>query len=109
MVLHIIFISLACFFNSVMDALENENFSESIFRDWKKSFWYKRESWKTAVRIFGYKVDGWHLAKSLMIICFVLAAGFLPDGNNMLFVLLVDGVVWNLLFNLFYHKIFGIR
>src|SRR5688572_12439947 len=40
-----IFILLAVFFNAVCDAVENENFFESIFKNLPRQFWYKRESW----------------------------------------------------------------
>ena len=102
-------ILFACFFNAIMDALENENFYESIFSDWDKSFWYKRMSWKSSTKVFGYVVDAWHLAKSAMIICFVLAAvAYTPIVNEIVDVL-IYGAIWNISFNIFYHRLFGVR
>ena len=69
----LVFFILAAVFNAIMDKLENENFYTSVFKNLNEKFWYKRESWKYAKKIFGYKIDGWHLAKSAMIICLCLA------------------------------------
>lgn len=98
----IILFSLAAFFNACMDAFENENFFESIFRNKNQRFWYKRESWKWAKKIGGYKLDAWHISKSCMIICICFA--IFPNWKG--FIL---GIVWNIIFVLFYHKIFKIK
>ena len=107
--LHIIFWVLACFFNSVMDVTENENFSESIIKKWNTRFWYKRDSDDFARKIFTYKVDAWHLSKSLMIICFAIAAYFAPRDTTLIPFLIMDGILWNVFFYLFYHKLFGAK
>lgn len=103
----------AAFFNAVMDACENENFHESIFKRLPVQFWYKRESWKYAPRLFGYRFDAWHISKSLMIICFVLCAVFfnLPveKWQDVAFYAIIAGVVWNFFFWLFYHKLFRVK
>jgi hypothetical protein len=97
-------IILAAALNAVMDILENENFHTSIFKGLPESFWYKRESWKTAPRILGYRVDAWHLAKSLMAICLIGGIIFhdtiLPWYGDMAAL----GLTWNMTFTLFYHK-----
>lgn len=104
---------LACFFNAVMDCCENENFSESIFKNLPKQFWYKRESWKYAPKIFSYKLDAWHIAKSCMLICFILTAIFfdwpVQKWQDVALYLAVGGVIWNGFFWLFYHKLFRVR
>jgi hypothetical protein len=113
------FVLIASFFNACMDSFENENYYESIFKSWDIKFWYKRESWKYAKKIFGYHVDGWHLAKSLMIICVALAM-YTEQFSNQIWhtnILLLNigiditimGIIWNLGFNLFYHHIFRIK
>lgn len=104
----------AAFLNSVMDLTENENFSSSIFKNLNPKFWSKRESWKYAKKIGGYKLDAWHLSKSAMIIMF--AATFilyyycpwwhvqniwLDIGKD----LLIAGIIWNVRFNFFYKKL----
>ncbi|MBX3253904.1 MAG: hypothetical protein KF862_07150 [Chitinophagaceae bacterium] len=117
----LLLIATAAMLNAFMDRIENENFYESIFRNWNERFWYKRTSWKYAKKIFGWKADAWHIAKSLMII-FVLTAISTADYSteirfwiNGLFEtkiygvalnLLLFGTTWNLTFNLFYNKLF---
>lgn len=88
-----------------MDRIENENFYTSVFRKKNPKFWYKRESWKYTKKIFGYKLDAWHLAKSGMIVSFCLAIVFyIPVFGLIDFVLF--GLIWNLTFNLFYNHLF---
>lgn len=109
----VIFIFLAAFFNAVMDATENENITESIFKNLPKQFWYKRESWKYAKKIFGYRPDAWHLSKSAMILCFAGAVIFfnLPveKWQDVALYLVVIGFVWNAAFWLFYNVIFKVK
>jgi hypothetical protein len=112
-------IILAAFFNAVMDAVENENFFESIFRNLNQKFWYKRESWKYAKKAFGYRFDAWHTAKSCMITS-LCAAIYIEQFSNqiwhtgLLFIdigidIIIAGVIWNLAFTLFYHKLFNVK
>ena len=116
-ILTFIFFMLAAFFNSVMDATENENIYESkFFRDKDPKFWYKRESWKSAKRIFSFHLDAWHIAKSSMILCLVasvmLALAYpipIKNWHDIAFFVSIYGLVWNGTFKLFYNLIFGIR
>lgn len=99
-------IIIAAFSNAFMDTVENENFYESIFRDFDERFWYKRTSWKYAKKFFGWKLDAWHIAKSIMIISLV---GCIVSYKKIItpFVdFFVLGFLWNVLFNLFYNKLF---
>lgn len=105
----LILIWVASFLNAFMDALENENFGESIFKKWDKRFWYKRESWKWAKKIGGYHLDGWHLAKSLMIVTLCLSIVFYSQMFNWWIDFLIYGIVWNGSFVFFYHKIFKVK
>lgn len=109
----LLFLSFAAFWNAVMDAVENENYFESIFRKLPQQFWYKRESWKYVKKIFGYRFDAWHLAKSAMIMCVIMAiiCFDLPveKWHDWAVYIIVGGVTWNLTFTLFYHKIFGVK
>jgi hypothetical protein len=115
-----IFILLAAFFNAVMDAVENENFFESIFKNLPKQFWYKRESWKYVKKIFGYRPDAWHLSKTLMLFCFTgavisFAASVisfslpLKKWQDVAMYVAAFGVIWNASFWLFYHVIFKVK
>jgi len=102
----------AAFFNACMDAFENENYFESIFRGWNQRFWYKRESWKYAGKVFGYKLDAWHISKSLMVCCVVaalIACKTTPPPGSWWVILINMGIVWNAGFWLVYHKVFGIK
>lgn len=103
-----LFIALAAFFNACCDAFENENYFESIFKHWEQRFWYKRESWKYARKIGGVRLDGWHIAKSLMIISFAASLCFDYRGSGWV-VMLNAGITWNVTFVLFYHYIFKIK
>jgi hypothetical protein len=98
-----------------MDAFENENFSESIFKNLNPKFWYKRESWKYAyVLPGGYKLDAWHISKSLMVVCIILFAVFYaihgePYARFYINDFIFAGFIWNATFRLFYHWIFRVQ
>ena len=97
----LVFVFIAAVLNAMMDILENENFSSSIFARLDPKFWYKRESWKWARRIGGWKFDGWHVAKSLMVMVLLWAAA--EDWVQWLLM----GIVWNVTFNLSYKLFKG--
>ena len=101
-----LFILIAAICNAMMDILENENYYGSVFRNYDDHFWYKRESWKYAKKIFGYKFDAWHIAKSVMIVCLILAAILYEPVFGQLYDFLIGGCIWNIGFVLFYHKLF---
>lgn len=102
-------IVLAAFFNAFMDIVENEHFYASIFSHWNPKFFYKRESWKYAKKVFSYPIDGWHIAKSLMIICFAFAIITMDLNHQWWVKLLTIGALWNGSFWLFYHKLFKVK
>ena len=106
-------IFLAAFFNAVCDAVENENYFESIFKNLPQQFWYKRESWKYVNKILGYRPDAWHLSKSLMILCFAGAviAFDMPvmKWQDVALYVILFGVIWNGAFWLFYNVIFKVK
>lgn len=122
---------IAPILNAIMDLVENENFTRSIFYRTKRfyflgkfysaekwnSLWYKRESWKTAKKLFGYKFDAWHMIKSTMIyVCLIASSVIIPITGltfhtnsialNIIIEIVLRVVLWNVLFSLFYHKIF---
>lgn len=100
----ILFIALAAMFNSVMDSVENEHFFDTKFRNLNASFWYKRASWNLAKKIFRWKFDAWHTAKSLMILM-IVGAVLTYHPRNWTMDIFFAGGAWNLSFNLFYNKI----
>lgn len=104
-----LFLILAAFFNACMDAFENENFYESIFKGLNPKFWYKRESWKFARKVGGYRMDAWHISKSAMIWSLVLAIVNYRVVINTYIDFAALGLLWNVVFVFFYHKIFRIK
>jgi hypothetical protein len=114
------FVFLAAFFNSVMDATENEpNFNESILKNLNRKFWLKSVSCNYAKKLWGYKFDAWHLAKTGMvfsiagaIIAAIFVGVYLAVQPSFLFIFAsipAVGVCWNGSFKLFYHIIFKVK
>lgn len=116
--------ALAPIFNAIMDITESEAYFTSVFpKDTTKKgifFWYKRLSWNNPriKKVFGYKFDGWHIAKSIMIILIVVSTTLQIyfEGQwiqwfsfvwlNLLTEFCIKGLMWNTIFTLFYHKLF---
>lgn len=119
---------IAPIFNAIMDLTENENFSQSIFFDkteikrlgkykWNH-WWYKRDSDDVVKKILGYRPDAWHISKSIMILLFLSSlivevyfeGPFLNVFTNIWLnasmELILKGWAWNLIFTIFYHKLF---
>lgn len=104
------FIALAAFFKACADAFENTpNFNESIFKNWNKKFWCKDVSCEYAIKVFGYKIDSWHLSISLMICCWAAALVIYKPHHEWWVHYITIGVIWNLTFVGFYHKIFKVK
>lgn len=110
----ILAVILAAICNAVMDRTENESFYTSVFRKKNKWFWYKRESWDKAKKIFSWKFDAWHIFKSLMLLFWTIAiilyghSWRLQFGSEVINVLkdvALAGAAWIVFFNLFYNKI----
>jgi hypothetical protein len=101
-----ILVLIAASFNALMDNLENQvAFNASIFKNWDKKFWCKEISWQYAKKIFGYKIDGWHLAKSMMICCLIGAIIIFKPWHQWWVHFISLGIIWNGSFDLFY-KVF---
>lgn len=95
-------IILAALFNAVMDRTENVvAFNRSIFNHLDQKFWCKEISWKYAKKIFGWKADAWHIAKSAMI-CLLIGLIFFRVEWWHYFLL---GATWNVVFTFCYHKL----
>lgn len=113
----IIFFIIAAFFCSVMDSVDNGHYWDTIFSRWDPNFWYKERSWDKAVKIFGWKFDCWHIAKSMMIIFILLTiinyTPFVFYFDKLLYNKIAEifilGCSWNIIFNIFYNKFFKIR
>ena len=103
-----IFFALAAVCNAVMDRIENSiQFNQSVFNRLNPEFWCKTISAHSVkfIPFTKYRLDAWHLFKSLMIIFIVLAIIFY---NPFIYVLdfVILGIIWNLVFNIFYNKVF---
>lgn len=104
------FVFVASFFNAVMDVTGNVvKFNTSIIKNFPPNFWVKDVSWKFAPKIFGWKADAWHIAKSGMIICFAGAIIFFKPQHQWWVHFISIGIVWNVGFWLFYNKLFGVK
>lgn len=97
------------FFNACMDRMEEGRFLQSVFAKWDKRFWYKDESWKHAVKIFNYPIDGWHLSKSAMLLCMLSAPFVYRPLFNLPWDLFTNYILWIVAFNLFYNKILKLK
>ena len=93
------------FFNAVMDSLEEGRFNQSIFKDKDPQFWYKRESWKYAPRLFGYRFDAWHYAKTLMLICLLGSPLVYRPVFGVPWDLILNYILWIISFNIFYLRV----
>jgi hypothetical protein len=102
----ILFILLAAFFKAVADTLTH-HFDTSVFKWWDRRFWDASVSWQYAHYLIGtkYKIDGWHLANSGMIICFCYAIVFHHSVIAWYYEVGIAGTVFNLSFGLFYNLI----
>lgn len=103
-----ILILFAAVFNSIMDKTETIiSFNNSVFRNLNQSFWCKvNSSEKPFFTFTKYRISGWHLAKSLMIILFALAIVLYQPIFNWCIDFLIVGMIWNITFNLCYNKLF---
>lgn len=97
----VIFASIS---NACYETLDR-HFFESVFKKLNPKFWYMYESWKYAKKIFGYKIDGWHLFKSAMIVALVFAIVLYKPIINWWADILIYGTTWNMTFGLFYSKL----
>jgi len=99
-----ILLTLAAIFKAVADTVDH-HFDTSIFRRLEPRFWDRDISSDKAKRVFGYKVDAWHLSQSAMIVLMILAAIVHTPKLAWYFELIIAGCWWNLIFNTFYNKI----
>lgn len=99
-----ILLIVAAIFKAVADTVDH-HFDTSIFRRHDPKFWDRDISSDKAKRIFGYKLDAWHIALSCMIVCMILAIIFHVPKLEWYWELAIGGVGWNIVFNLFYNKI----
>jgi hypothetical protein len=90
----------AAFFKAVCDSMEHHPDVWPF-----TAFWNTRHPGNDKVkRVFNYPLDAWHLSNTLMISSFLWGIVISQNGNWWGF--LIMGVVYNIVFNLFYNKVF---
>lgn len=121
MVYSLLLWGMAAILDACQDTLEH-HYRNSIFckkGDENNRFWNMEESNKNPIYVpkTKYKVDAWHLVKSIKIILLAMSLvfalfnkeiGWLGLELNLTVIivsLIILGVVWNGLFNLFYNYI----
>jgi hypothetical protein len=95
-----IWIALAAIFKAIADKLAH-HFGNSIFKKLNPKWWNPEESWKHVkfLPYTKYRPDAWHIANSILIILFCTAV------YGLTLKMVYSGVVFILVFNLFYNKI----
>ena len=115
-IIYSLFISLAAMFKAVSDVCA-DHYSTSIFTQFNPQFWDKSISWKNkwiaGEKANGHKKglkywdpisDAWHISNGCMISYFIAAGYFFPHFNPFI-VFLVSGVLFTVVFNMFYNII----
>jgi len=99
----ILFISLAAFFKAIADTLAH-HYDNSIFRKLPYQFWDANMSWKyiKIIPFTGYRPDAWHLSNSAMIISFIMGIVFYKPHYAWWIELLASGILFNIVFGIFY-------
>ena len=102
----LILFCFASMLNAVMDTLF-DHFTTSIFRNLNPDFWDPMVSWKhcNVIPIIQYPIDAWHLMKSGMVIIICFSIVLYTPIINIYVDFLIFGVLWNIIFNLFFNKI----
>jgi len=101
----VILLILAAICDALMDTLK-DHYIDSIFKNLKKEVWNAEISWKYCKKYFGYHMDPWHYSKSCMIILVSLAIVLYKPLINPIADFFILGILWNLVFNVFYTHIF---
>lgn len=95
----------AGFFMAVMDSVENEHITQTVFKKLNPKWWYKRESWKHVkfLPFTKYRPDAWHLAKSLLLLCIgAMVSLYVPLTKWWYIDALICGAIITASFVLFY-------
>lgn len=96
-----LFIILSAIMKAIVDTLSH-HYKNSIFFE-KSNFWNIKKQGKF-LPFTKYPLDGWHICNSLMIISFIFF-GILHDTYfNLYLDLLISGILFIIIFNLFYNK-----
>lgn len=112
----IVFSFLAGVMNALMDTIKHHWgrtwISGWLWKHWEAGYWWmnpdawrhrKRQYWIFPAWMVWFLWDGWHAAKTLMMISLALAIYFCPGDIVAASIFIVT---WGLAFNLFYHLLF---
>lgn len=106
MILAITLISVAAVCKALADTLDH-HFDTSVFRGKSRKYWDPNVIRKTAPKILGYPLDAWHIANSLQICSWLgLAVTYRPVLPSWWMDYLAGGILFVVVFNTFYNKIF---
>lgn len=102
----ILLLALSAICKAISDTLQH-HYYESVFRNKNEKWWNPSVSYKYVklLPLTKYRPDAWHLCNSGMIIFFITAAILHDPILSWYWELLIGGVAWNLVFNLFYNKL----
>lgn len=102
----LLLISLAAIFKAVADTLQH-HFDTSIFKKLNPKWWNPVVScdYVGFLPFTKYRPDAWHLANSGMIISFICAVVLSHPVTAWWLAIIIGGVVFNIVFNLFYNQI----
>lgn len=104
-ILSILFITVSAIAKAFADTLDH-HFDTSIFKHWSRVYFDPNIIHKTGLQIFGYPVDGWHIANSIMIFAFLAVPLVYKPKYKWWIDYLIGGTIFILVFNLFYNFIF---
>ena len=95
---------LAAIFNSVMDNLAH-HWYKSVFNKLNPQFYNPEISWANKSKVWAPVSDCWHVCKSLMLTCLILAVVLYKPMVNWYVDFGILGGAWIIIFNLFYNRI----
>jgi hypothetical protein len=121
------FLSLVGFFEAVMDKIQF-HYNKSIFRNFKnQQFWNPKISWKNKWKngdknngekfpfsstIFVFTTDAWHLGKffrNLFIVISMFLFIYSPTNPTSIIYLILGRVLWGVVFEISFSRLFEIR
>lgn len=100
----ILFIVLAGISKAIADTLSH-HFDTSVFKNKNPFIWDPDRSTAKFFPFTKYRMDPWHFANSLMIFSFVAAIAFRDLYYHWAIIIAGLGVIFVIVFNLFYDKI----
>ena len=108
-IIYTLLIALSAIFKAVSDVCA-DHYSNSIFTKFNNPvFWDKSVSWqrkyKKGWQYWDPISDAWHISNGCMISAFIAAGIFFPAYNPVI-VFCVSGILFTVVFNTFYNKIF---